>query len=374
VDGIALIHRSIARTDPFLDIAWQDGTAPTGGASMRPQSESRFDKPSRGWRIAGERYMPQQKRGLGKGLGALIPTAQVGQPTSLFSSEALGSGDAKSAARLAAVGGAYFDELPIDSIRPNPRQPRQIFDDETLTELADSIGVVGLLQPIVVRRIAGNRFEIVMGERRWRACQMADLATIPAIIRETPDEDLLRDALIENLHRQQLNPLEEASAYQQLLDDFGATHEELARRIGRSRPHITNTLRLLNLPPTVQRRVAAGVLSAGHARALLGVDDPEAQEQLARRIVAEGLSVRAVEEIVALGAEMAKPRRQPARKQPTAPGLADLADRLSDVLDTRVKVELGQRKGKITVEFASLEDLDRIVKTISPQWAEGRTA
>ena len=247
--------------------------------------------------------MPQQKRGLGKGLGALIPTAPVGEQTAPLSSYRADGGDFSAAARLADVSGAYFDEIPIDAIAPNPRQPRQIFDDDALAELAESIEIVGLLQPIVVRRTGAGKFEIVMGERRWRACQMADLQFIPAIVRDTPDSDLLRDALIENLHRQQLNPLEEASAYQQLLDDFEATHEELAQRIGRSRPHITNTIRLLNLPPAVQRRVAAGVLSAGHARALLALEDPSAQEQLAHRIVAEGLSVRAVEEIVALGGE-----------------------------------------------------------------------
>jgi ParB family chromosome partitioning protein len=318
--------------------------------------------------------MPQQKRGLGKGLGALIPTGPIGQPPASLPGYRADAAAPSAAAQLAEVGGAYFDEIPIDAIAPNPRQPRQIFDDDSLAELAESIEVVGLLQPIVVRRVNAGRYEIVMGERRWRASQMADLTAIPAIVRETPDTDLLRDALIENLHRQQLNPLEEASAYQQLLDDFEATHEELARRIGRSRPHITNTIRLLNLPPAVQRRVAAGVLSAGHARALLGLEDPSAQEQLAHRIVAEGLSVRAVEEIVALGGDSAKPRRKQSRKQPVAPGLADLADRLSDALETRVKVELGQRKGKIVVEFASLDDLDRIVKTISPDWPSSRPA
>jgi ParB family transcriptional regulator, chromosome partitioning protein len=199
-----------------------------------------------------------------------------------------------------------------------------------------------------------------------RASQLAGVDLIPAIVRETSDDDLLRNALMENLHREQLNPLEEAAAYQQLLDDFAVTHEELARRVGRSRPHISNTIRLLNLPPAVQKRVAAGVLSAGHARALLSVDDPALQEQLALRIVAEGLSVRAVEEIVALGARPAKSPRAPAGRAPVAPGLKDLADRLSDIFDTRVKVELGQRKGKIVVEFASLEDLERIVRSMSP--------
>jgi ParB family transcriptional regulator, chromosome partitioning protein len=317
--------------------------------------------------------MSQQKRGLGKGLGALIPTAPPG-----LASVPAGAGLADAPAALPGpsgeVAGAYFDELPVTAITPNPRQPRQIFDEDALAELADSIRAVGLLQPVVVRKAGPDSYEIVMGERRWRACQLAELSSVPAIVRQTADTDLLRDALIENLHRQQLNPLEEAAAYQQLLDDFDATHEDLARRVGRSRPHITNTIRLLNLPPGVQRRVAAGVLSAGHARALLAVEDPEAQEHLAHRIVAEGLSVRAVEEIVAMGAEAVRVRKPQARKQPVAPGLKDLAVRLSDVLDTRVKVELGQRKGKIVVEFASLDDLDRIVKTMSPDWPAERSA
>jgi ParB family chromosome partitioning protein len=271
--------------------------------------------------------------------------------------------------------GAYFEEIPVDAITPNPRQPRQVFDEDSLDELAASIQAVGLLQPVVVRQVVPGRYEIVMGERRWRACQLAGLAQIPAIVRETSDDDLLRNALIENLHREQLNPLEEAAAYQQLLDDFSATHEELARRIGRSRPHISNTIRLLNLPAGVQKRVAAGVLSAGHARALLAVDDLQAQEQLAHRIVAEGLSVRAVEEIVALGGEATKaPRQNPARPKPVAPALRDLADRLSDTFDTRVRVELGKRKGKIVVEFATVEDLERIVAAMAPGWTQSRTA
>ena len=318
--------------------------------------------------------MAQQKRGLGKGLGALIPTTPVGPPDGSAPAVGVGGRVEPRSSDLGAIPGAYFDEIPVGSISPNPRQPRQIFDEESLAELAASIKIVGLLQPVVVRKTGGGSYQVVMGERRWRACELAGLDVVPAIVRETSDADLLRDALIENLHRQQLNPLEEAAAYQQLLDDFGATHEELARRIGRSRPHITNTIRLLNLPPSVQRRVAAGVLSAGHARALLGISDPAAQEQLAHRIVAEGLSVRAVEEIVAMGGDTTKPPRQQVRKQPVAPRLADLAGRLSDVLDTRVKVELGQRKGKIVVEFASLDDLDRIVKTISPDFQPGQAA
>jgi ParB family transcriptional regulator, chromosome partitioning protein len=320
--------------------------------------------------------MPQPKRGLGKGLGALIPTGppeQVpGVSPSTGSLPGPGPYGVAEPDEPASIEGAYLEEIPVGAITPNPRQPRQVFDQDTLAELAASIGAVGLLQPVVVRKVAPGRYELIMGERRLRASQLAGVEVIPAIVRDTSDDDLLRDALIENLHREQLNPLEEAAAYQQLLDDFAATHEELARRVGRSRPHISNTIRLLNLPPAVQKRVAAGVLSAGHARALLGVEDPAAQEQLAHRIVAEGLSVRAVEELVALGVRPAKTPRAPGTKAPVAPGLKDLADRLSDVFDTRVKVELGQRKGKIVVEFASLEDLERIVRTMSADLVPGR--
>jgi ParB family chromosome partitioning protein len=310
----------------------------------------------------------QQRRGLGRGLGALIP-----EPGRLAEAEAARgtvrapSGET-SAAALGEVAGARYEEVAVTAITPNPRQPRRTFDEDALDELAESIKQVGLLQPVVVRAVGPGRYELVMGERRWRAAQRAGLTEIGAIVKQTQDDDLLRDALIENLHRQQLDPLEEAAAYQQLLDDFGATHEELARKIGRSRPHISNTLRLLNLPPAVQKRVAAGVLSAGHARALLSVEDPGAQDRLATRIVAEGLSVRAVEEIVAVGSDEA-PRRsaRTVAKPPTAPGLNRLADRLSDLFETRVKVELGRRKGKIIVEFASTEDLERIVNAMSPQ-------
>jgi ParB family chromosome partitioning protein len=264
----------------------------------------------------------------------------------------------------APVAGAYFREISVDAVTPNPRQPRANFDEDTLEELANSLREVGLLQPIVVREQMPGQYELVMGERRWRASKIAGLTHIPAIVRDTADDEMLRDALLENLHRQQLNPLEEAAAYEQLLREFGATHEELASKIGRSRSHVTNTIRLLGLPPAVQRRVAAGVLSAGHARALLSLDDPEAQDRLATRIVAEGLSVRAVEEIVALGEE--GPRKQaPRRPRATAPALAKLAERLSDQLETKVKVDMGRNKGKITVEFASIDDLERIVAAMS---------
>jgi ParB family chromosome partitioning protein len=270
--------------------------------------------------------------------------------------------------------GSYYEEIAIGAITPNPRQPRQNFDLGALDDLAASIREVGLLQPVVVRRVMPGRYELVMGERRWRGCQLAGLEHIPAIVRDTPDDDLLREALMENLHREQLNPLEEAAAYQQLLEDFGATHDELARKVGRSRPHISNTIRLLQLPPAVQRRVAAGVLTAGHARALLAVSDPAEQDRLAHRIVAEGLSVRAVEEIIAVGAEQEPKQRRSAARQPVSPALSRLADRLSDAFDTRVKVELGQRKGKIVVEFASIEDLERIIATMSPDWAQDLSA
>jgi ParB family transcriptional regulator, chromosome partitioning protein len=314
--------------------------------------------------------MPQPKRGLGKGLGALIP---AGPPSAVLggSRQAAGGSPNSAGQPPPVILGAYLEEIPVNSVRPNPRQPRRAFDEDSMAELAASIEAVGLLQPVVVRRIGASGYELIMGERRWRACELAGIELIPAIVRETSDDDMLRDALMENLHREQLNPLEEAAAYQQLLDDFSATHEELARRIGRSRPHISNTIRLLNLPPAVQKRVAAGVLSAGHARALLSVEDPVVQEQLALRIVAEGLSVRAVEEIVAVGAAPARTPR-PRGKAPVAPGLKDLADRLSDMFDTRVKVELGQRKGKIVVEFASLEDLERIVSSMSPELSPAR--
>jgi len=273
---------------------------------------------------------------------------------------------------LVPVPGASFAELPLDSIVPNTRQPRQVFDEEELDELAASIREVGVLQPVVVRPLQGAtedgpQYELIMGERRWRASRLAGNDTVPAVIRETGDGQLLRDALLENLHRADLNPLEEAAAYQQLLEDFGCTHDELASRIARSRPQISNTLRLMKLPPLVQRRVAAGVLSAGHARALLGLSDGAAMERLAQKIVAEGLSVRATEEIVALGDEPVAPemRRRP-RPTAHAEDLNRLATRLADRLDTRVKVNLGQRKGRIAIEFASVEDLNRILDVLAP--------
>ncbi|WP_084955352.1 ParB/RepB/Spo0J family partition protein [Thermoactinospora rubra] len=309
--------------------------------------------------------MSQQRRGLGKGLGALIPTGPVVDGAGALAA----SGETAGALGPKPIAGAYFKEIPLTAISPNPRQPREVFDEERLQELAASIREVGLLQPVVVRSVGGGQYELIMGERRWRASKLAGLEQIPAIVRNTQDTDLLRDALIENLQREQLNPLEEAAAYQQLLDDFNATHEQLAQKVGRSRSHITNTLRLLNLPPEVQLRLAAGTISAGHARALLGLDDPEQQVLLAKRIVAELLSVRAVEEIVAMGSSKAAKKsstRKRANNRPTAPGLASLADRLSDYFETKVKVDLGTRKGRIVVEFATIDDLERIIGTMAP--------
>jgi len=336
--------------------------------------------------------MSKPRGGLGRGLGALIPTAP---PAPAGTATAVVGGVAPVSAvpggypvpagalapgavppwdsDLAPVPGARFAEVPVDAISANPRQPRQVFDDEALEELRISIQEVGFLQPIVVRELPGQRYELVMGERRWRAAQSLGRTTIPAIVRDTRDDAMLRDALLENIHRANLNPLEEAAAYQQLLDEFGATHEELARRIGRSRPQISNTIRLLNLPAPVQRRVAAGVLSAGHARALLGLDDSGSQEALATRIVAEGLSVRATEELVALAVADGPAAAAPAKRRakPHAPALADLAERLSDRFDTRVKVDIGRSKGKITIEFATVDDLERIVGIIGVDEANG---
>jgi ParB family chromosome partitioning protein len=272
-----------------------------------------------------------------------------------------------------APAGAWFAELPVEAITPNPKQPRQVFDEEAMAELVHSIREIGLLQPVVVRPSREGRYELIMGERRWRAHQAAGLAVIPAIVRDTADDDLLRDALLENLHRSQLNALEEAAAYRQLLDDFGCTHDELAQRIGRSRPQISNTLRLLKLPTPVQRRVAAGVLSAGHARALLGLSDRDAMDRLAQRIVAEGLSVRTVEEIVALGGDPVEATRGSRNGSTKGSGadevlLGAVGGRLEERLETRVQVKANAKgRGRLTVEFASLDDLRRLVDLIDPR-------
>ncbi|PYC87530.1 chromosome partitioning protein ParB [Streptomyces tateyamensis] len=343
------------------------------------------------------------RRGLGKGLGALIPPAAspaavgpaIAAPTRPAPASAGAAAVSPSAVPLlpppgrgtvaekaavteqvlAPVDGARFAELPLEAITPNPRQPREVFDEAKLEELVTSIKEVGLLQPVVVRQVGPEQYELIMGERRWRASRAAGLERIPAIVRATEDDKLLLDALLENLHRAELNPLEEAAAYDQLLRDFGCTHDALADRIGRSRTHVSNTLRLLKLSPAVQPRVAAGVLSAGHARALLGAPDAERQEALAKRIVAEGLSVRSTEEIVALMKEEEedKPRRPigPKAGRLISPAFNDLAGRLSDRFETRVKVEVSQRngklgKGKVVLEFASVEDLNRILDSLAP--------
>lgn len=318
--------------------------------------------------------MTERRGGLGRGLAALIPS---GPAAGSDGSALRGSAPTQVTPPPAAeepvsretsggeVAGAVYREIPISAITPNPKQPRQVFDEEALAELEHSVREFGLMQPIVVRELGDEQFELIMGERRWRASQRAGLDVIPAIVRKTQDDALLRDALLENIHRVQLNPLEEASAYQQLLDEFGVTHDELADRIGRSRPVITNTIRLLRLPMPVQRRVAAGVLSAGHARALLGLEDPDGQEELAGRIVAEGLSVRATEEQVTLKKKESPAKKKSApKKKDEEPGFDRLTDQLSHRLDTRVRVERGRRKGRIVVEFGSVDDLERLAQLI----------
>ena len=285
--------------------------------------------------------MAVKRGGLGTNLDSLIPTSLTVAGTEV----------------------AQQNEVPINQISPNPRQPRTVFDETALNELIASIKSIGILQPPVVRKVAENKYELIMGERRFRAAKAAGLTSIPVIIRQTPDNELLREALIENIHRSNLNPLEEGAAYSQLLTDFGCTHDELALKLGRSRPLISNTIRLLNLPDSVQRKVAAGVISAGHARALLGLTDPAEIEKLASRIVAEGLSVRSIEEIIATLKPASKTPKKSATKGVSGAGLA-AAELLSDYLDTRVSVETGKGKGKIVIEFAGSEDLQRIVDLI----------
>lgn len=286
--------------------------------------------------------MNARKGGLGRNLDSLIPTTikLPGNETVI----------------------ADRDEVLLSAIKPNPKQPRTVFDEDALKELAASIKEVGVLQPPVVRKSGADTYELIMGERRVRAAKLAGLTSIPVIIRQTPDNELLREAILENIHRSQLNALEEAAAYNQLLTDFGYTHEELATKLGKSRPLISNTIRLLNLPPSVQRRVAAGTISAGHARALLGLADQYEIEKLANRIVAEGLSVRAVEEIISLGSKSKTTTTK--NKTTTSPEIKELGVRLSDALDTRVNIEMTQKRGKIVIEFGSLEDLHRIIDVI----------
>lgn len=344
----------------------------------------------------------KRQGGLGRGLAALIPTEErQGTPrlgeaaadiilgngsgekkgaapakvssTAQQSSTAKSSKASQTAAATAAKKkktrpvGAVYREIPIESIRPNEKQPRQTFDEEALNELVHSIREFGLLQPIVVREIAPKSYELIMGERRWRASQKAKLTSIPAIVRQTDDSAMLRDALLENIHRVQLNPLEEAAAYQQLLEEFDVTHEELADRIGRSRPVVTNMIRLLKLPVPVQRRVAAGVLTAGHARALLGVKTGAAdQEKLAARIVAEGLSVRQTEEAVTLINSDGKvaPKKK-ARKIEVPTEIKDGVNQLADHLDTSVKVTMGRKRGRIVIDFGDASDAQRIIDLLT---------
>ena len=297
--------------------------------------------------------MSTRKGGLGRGLGSLIPSGESKQLSSVVAG--------------VAVDVANLNRVPINAISPNPRQPRTVFDEEKMAELITSIKEVGVLQPPVVRISGEGRYELIMGERRWRAAKAAGLSEIPVIIRQTPDDQLLREALLENIHRSELNALEEGAAYEQLLNDFNYTHDELAQKIGRSRPHISNTLRLLQLPPSVQRRVAAGVLSAGHARALLALGDSAAMERLANRIVTEGLSVRAVEEIISVGVKGGKKSGSGSSKvKSVSPELAELAEELGDFLNTRVTIDkaTGKSNGKIIIEFASGEDLRRIIEEI----------
>ena len=296
--------------------------------------------------------MSTRKGGLGRGLGSLIPSGESKQLSSVVAG--------------VPVDIANLNHIPIRSIAPNPRQPRTVFDEEKMSELVTSIKEVGVLQPPVVRSIGDGRFELIMGERRLRAAKAAGLTEIPVIIRQTPDDQLLREALLENIHRSELNALEEGAAYEQLLNDFNYTHDELAQKIGRSRPHISNTLRLLQLPPSVQRRVAAGVLSAGHARALLALGDSAAMERLANRIVTEGLSVRAVEEIISVGVKGGKKKSSTSKSKSVSPELAELAEELGDFLNTRVTIDkaTGKSNGKIVIEFASGEDLRLIIEEI----------
>jgi ParB family chromosome partitioning protein len=285
--------------------------------------------------------MSAKRGGLGTNLDALIPTSLT-------------------------VGGnevAQQNEVSVDSISPNPKQPRTVFNEEAMAELVASIKEIGILQPPVVRQTSPGRYELIMGERRFRAAKLAGLRSIPVIIRQTPDNELLREAIIENIHRSQLNPLEEAAAYTQLLQDFNCTHDELAQKLGRSRPLISNTMRLLNLPASVQSRVASGIISAGHARALLGLENEAEIDRLAKRIVAEGLSVRAVEEIIAATSPKAASKTKK-KSGGTSPEVNEIAERLGDHLDTRVKIKGGKTKGEISIEFSGYADLARIVKKI----------
>jgi ParB family chromosome partitioning protein len=364
---VDLFFPEARKRDAGADTAAADETrvdkAKQGTAeSQRPSSKDAIADSSEAAAPATAKKAPARKSPVSKA----VPPKGAGQDALEFVVKA----EAGSGVELVEVPGVRFAEIPVTDIHPNRKQPRSVFDEDDMAELVHSVREIGVLQPIVVRTSTeegGEPYELVMGERRWRAVQAAGLETIPAIVRDTTDDDLLRDALLENLHRSQLNPLEEAAAYQQLLEDFGATHEQLADRIGRSRPQVSNTLRLLKLPPLVQRRVAASVISAGHARALLALPDAAAMERLAQKIVSEGMSVRATEEAVTLYQSPASP----AKNNIPRPGarherLDYLASSLSDRLDTNVKISLGARKGRVSIEFASVEDLNRIMDVLTP--------
>ncbi|WP_306869897.1 ParB/RepB/Spo0J family partition protein [Arthrobacter bambusae] len=351
VDTPEVPETEVAKSSPSRGSSFKSTTAAKSPAAKSPAAKVTPAKTTDADRPAGSKPVEAAADASGEAVADSLPSES-------------------SEVQLVEVPGARFAEIPVGDIHPNRKQPRSVFDEDDMAELVHSVKEIGVLQPIVVRTSTekgGEPYELVMGERRWRAVQAAGLETIPAIVRDTTDDDLLRDALLENLHRSQLNPLEEAAAYQQLLEDFGTTHEQLADRIGRSRPQVSNTLRLLKLPPLVQRRVAASVLSAGHARALLALPDAASMERLAQKIVAEGMSVRATEEAVALYQDpTAPPKNSIPRPNARHERLDYLASSLSDRLDTNVKITLGARKGRVSIEFASVEDLNRIMDVLSP--------
>jgi ParB family chromosome partitioning protein len=307
----------------------------------------------------------KKKVGLGRGIGALIPTSSVPSERPIdvfFNQPGQPAAPAPSASDLVEIPGTRFGHLDVDAIVPNPQQPRSVFEPEAFAELVHSVSEFGVLQPIVVRSLGEQKYELIMGERRLRASKAAGLKKIPAVIRETADDNMLRDALLENIHRANLNPLEEASAYQQMLSDFGITQDQLASKIGRSRPQITNTIRLLKLPIAVQKKVAAGVLSAGHARALLSIEAPDRMEALANKVINEGLSVRSLEELVALDRpENKKPGKATVTAGSRQDSLKEFAEQLSDRLNTKVSIVLGKKKGQILIDFATVGDLHRIL-------------
>ena len=334
--------------------------------------EEKVEAPASSQNVSRETLKKKSRVDMG---AALRNTTLTRRPVDFFFGEDVSTPQSASEERggLVPVPGAQFAELNVRDIHPNRKQPRTDFDEQDMEELIHSVREIGVLQPIVVRPSRENgaeKYELVMGERRWRATQAAGLSTIPAIVRETEDGDLLRDALLENLHRSQLNPIEEAAAYQQLMEEFDTTQEQLAKRIGRSRPQISNTIRLLKLPALVQRRVAAGILSAGHARALLSLTDQAQIETLAQKIVNEGLSVRATEELVnhASGTADVKERKTP-QPQKHRERLDYIAEAFADKLDTSVKILLGARKGKMTIEFANVEDLNRIIRVLDSDFS-----